>query len=212
MASSPLNTFEEIAEYLPTERRERWFRVLARYRQLNEDDDMLFLCEIIAASGLINRETPERIATVLKLLDSSLEKDRKVLLSSLSEDRMKNAVGFKAALTQLSEELRTDALTRRKEWKIATIAIVTAALVCAASVGVLAWWHAAEQKQKSQADASQEVSIRQLASSLADRGGGLAFAADANSEKLRIGPLPKVHFTQQADGDLLIEWGRSTVK
>jgi hypothetical protein len=54
--------FDAIADLLPAEQREPYYRRMAHLRKLSPNDEILHVCEAMGFLALITRETPEKIA------------------------------------------------------------------------------------------------------------------------------------------------------
>lgn len=113
-----MNTFEEIGQYLPEERRERWFQLVTRLRKMHEDDDLLALTEIVAASGLVQRGSVSVIDGAVKKLEALLEKDR-----------LENAKELESVLVCFRKSLQEEATDQKKRHQSMIRAIYTAAAV-----------------------------------------------------------------------------------
>ena len=64
MTPAPVDNsvFDAIAQLLPDERREPWYRLMAHFRRLSPDDEMLHIAEAMGFLALITREAPGAIA------------------------------------------------------------------------------------------------------------------------------------------------------
>src|ERR1700724_3084989 len=65
--------FDSIAELLPPEQREPYYRDMAHLRNLHPGDEILLVCRAMGFLALITRETPERIATQRADIERILE-------------------------------------------------------------------------------------------------------------------------------------------
>jgi hypothetical protein len=63
------NIFDEIAQLLPVESREHFYRKMARLRDLTPNDDMLQIAEAMGFLALLIRQTPVEIAAERAKLD-----------------------------------------------------------------------------------------------------------------------------------------------
>ena len=65
IAASPdrdADFIDEIAELLPSEQRQLWYRDMAHLRRLPEDDELLRLARAMGFLALITRQAPVEIA------------------------------------------------------------------------------------------------------------------------------------------------------
>jgi len=69
MSEAPETIFDHIARLLPPDRREHFFRHIAQLRDLNPNDDMLFIAEAMGFLALLIRETPPLIAMQRQALE-----------------------------------------------------------------------------------------------------------------------------------------------
>jgi len=69
MAMANLQAMERIADALPDEQREAYLRVVARLREVPEDDEYLLVLEAIGFTSLILREIPQQVRDVLSAAD-----------------------------------------------------------------------------------------------------------------------------------------------
>ncbi|HLJ90769.1 MAG TPA: hypothetical protein VKZ53_28450 [Candidatus Angelobacter sp.] len=65
--------FDSIANLLPKEQREAYYKHLAYLRQLAPTDEILRVCEAMGFLALVTRETPDKIAVERAALTGILE-------------------------------------------------------------------------------------------------------------------------------------------
>jgi hypothetical protein len=75
--------FDAIAELLPAERREHFYRRMAHFRQIAPNDDILQIAEAMGFLALVIRETPALIANERQRFDSLLADTRASVRDSL---------------------------------------------------------------------------------------------------------------------------------
>ena len=63
---SAIETLESIASLLPDEQRERFLKVVVRFRHVPEDDEILQIIEAIGFMTLLWKEVPEQIKGLLE--------------------------------------------------------------------------------------------------------------------------------------------------
>lgn len=59
------SALESLAELIPAERRERFFRIAAKFRDVSEDDDHLQMLEAVGFMTLVMEKIPDRVAALL---------------------------------------------------------------------------------------------------------------------------------------------------
>ena len=63
--NASVSTMEHIAELLPPDRRERFFELLAKFRNVPEDDEFLMLVEAVGFSTLLLQNVPQEVRSIL---------------------------------------------------------------------------------------------------------------------------------------------------
>jgi hypothetical protein len=96
--------FDAIAELLPAQQREHFYRRMAHLRQLSPNDEMLQIAEAMGFLALVTRETPSAIAVERHQLETVLDKTVTALQAA-----HKNAVTYQqqleSRLTKLPQEI-----------------------------------------------------------------------------------------------------------
>lgn len=64
--SSATDTLEAVAKLLPADRRERFLSMMARFRNVPEDDEYLQVLEAIGFMTLLWKEVPDEVNSILK--------------------------------------------------------------------------------------------------------------------------------------------------
>jgi len=65
--------FEEILEWVPVERRETYWKLLAYLKNLEEDDEILRLCQAMGVLAVITRQVPMEVGEQHKILKKTLD-------------------------------------------------------------------------------------------------------------------------------------------
>lgn len=102
MVVSASSTLEEVAKLLPSEQRERFLLMCARFKSVPQDDEYLQVLEAIGFMTLLWQRVPEDIQEILK---SSAPRGSNEELKTVVHDAIKESVPSYEDLRRMAERL-----------------------------------------------------------------------------------------------------------